>query len=66
VAVATRFWAVGHGLAMLVVTDVLPADAVALHGPELGVGVFLAAGDEPERCRASVLAGWAVGADSAG
>ena len=59
VAVATRFWAVGHGLTMLVVTEVLPAETVLVHGPELGVGVFLAAGDEPARCRASVLAGWA-------
>jgi AcrR family transcriptional regulator len=59
VAVATRFWAAGHGLSMLVVTGVLPADAVAEHGPELGVGVFAAAGDELGRCRASVRAGWA-------
>jgi AcrR family transcriptional regulator len=64
VAVATRFWAVGHGLSMLVVTDVLPAEAVPLHGPELGVGVFVAAGDDPSRCRASVLAGWADRVDS--
>jgi AcrR family transcriptional regulator len=62
-AVATRFWAAGHGLSMLVVTGVLPGDAVAQHGPELAVGVFAAAGDEPGRCRESVLAGWvAVGA----
>jgi AcrR family transcriptional regulator len=57
-AVATRFWAAGHGLSMLVVTGVLPGEAVAEHGPELAVGVFAAAGDEPRRCRASVLAGW--------
>jgi AcrR family transcriptional regulator len=58
-AVATRFWAAGHGLAMLVVTDVLPAESVALHGPELAVGVCVAAGDEPGRCRESVRRGWA-------
>jgi AcrR family transcriptional regulator len=58
VAVATRFWSVGHGLAMLVVTGVLPEDAVLVHGPELAVGVFMAAGDDPVPCRASVLAGW--------
>jgi len=58
-AVATRFWAAGHGLTMLVLTSVLPADAVAEHGPELGVGVFAAAGDELGRCRASVRAAWA-------
>jgi AcrR family transcriptional regulator len=67
VAVATRFWAVGHGLAMLVVTDVLPAEAVAQHGPELAVGVFVAACDAPDLCRASVRAGWAaVGAVTGG
>jgi hypothetical protein len=37
---------------------VLPAAAVDQHGPELAAGVFLAAGDEPARCRASVRAGW--------
>ena len=57
-AVATRYWAGGHGLAMLVVTGVLPAEALALHGPELAVAALVAAGDEPTRCRASVLAGW--------
>jgi AcrR family transcriptional regulator len=57
-AVATRYWAGGHGLAMLVVTGVLPPEALALHGPELAVAALVAAGDEPTRCRASVLAGW--------
>jgi hypothetical protein len=37
---------------------VLPAEALALHGPELAVAALVAAGDEPARCRASVLAGW--------
>src|SRR3712207_1612675 len=45
--VATRFWMTGHGLAVLVLTGVLPPEAVAAHGQELGVGVFLAAGDDP-------------------
>jgi AcrR family transcriptional regulator len=57
-AVATRFWATGHGLVMLVLTDVLPAEAVLQHGPELATGVFVAAGDEPGRCRRSVRAAW--------
>jgi AcrR family transcriptional regulator len=57
-AVATRYWAAGHGLAMLVVTAVLPAEALEQHAPELAVAVFVAAGDEPDLCRASVLAGW--------
>ena len=58
VAVATRFWAAGHGLASLVVTQVLPADVVAQHGAELAVGVFVAAGDRPDRCRVSVRDAW--------
>jgi len=58
-AVATRFWMTGHGLAMLVITGVLPPAAVAQHGQELGVGVFVAAGDDPARCRESVRLGWA-------
>ena len=59
--VATRFWVAGHGLAMLVVTGVLPAGAVGAHGPELAVGVLAAAGDDPARCRASVAEGWPRG-----
>jgi hypothetical protein len=57
-AVATRFWAAGHGLASLVVTQVLPVDVVAQHAAELAVGVFVAAGDRPDRCRASVQEAW--------
>ena len=67
--VATRYWAAGHGLAMLVVTGVLPAEALALHGPELAVAVLVVAGDEADRCRVSVLAGWSdarAGAGAAG
>ncbi|MGR6962997.1 TetR/AcrR family transcriptional regulator [Geodermatophilus sp. URMC 61] len=56
--VATRYWAAGHGLAMLVVTGVLPAETLVLHAPELAVAVFVAAGDEPDRCRNSVASGW--------
>jgi AcrR family transcriptional regulator len=56
--VATRYWAAGHGLAMLVVTGVLPDAALALHGPGMAVAVLVAAGDEADRCRDSVLAGW--------
>jgi AcrR family transcriptional regulator len=59
VAVSTRFWTAGHGLASLVVTHVLPPEAVGEHAAELAVGVFVAAGDRPDRCRASVAAAWA-------
>jgi AcrR family transcriptional regulator len=58
VAVATRFWAAGHGLASLVVTGVLPAGVVEQHAAELAVAVFVGAGDPPERCRASVRSAW--------
>jgi hypothetical protein len=44
---------------MLVVTDVLPAGALAVHGPELAVGACVAAGDDAARCRESVRLGWA-------
>ncbi|MGY1619890.1 TetR/AcrR family transcriptional regulator [Geodermatophilus sp. SYSU D00691] len=56
--VAVRFWAAGHGLAMLVVTGVLGGDALDVHGPALATAVFLEAGDQPEPCRRSVTAGW--------
>lgn len=68
--VATRFWMAGHGLAMLVLTAVLPADVIRAHGQELAVGVFVAAGDDPARCRESVRRGWEstgpVGAPASG
>ncbi len=57
-ALATRQWAAGHGLTLLVVNGVLAPDAVDQHAPELLVALFTAAGDEPERCRASVRRGW--------
>ncbi len=57
-AVATRFWAAGHGLASLVVTQVLPVEVVGQHAAELAVGVFVAAGDRPDRCRTSVASAW--------
>jgi hypothetical protein len=41
-----------------VVNGVLGPDAVGQHAPELLVALFTAAGDEPERCRASVRRGW--------
>jgi AcrR family transcriptional regulator len=56
--VATRYWVAGHGLAMLVLTGVLPVQAVPAHGPEFAAALFVAAGDDPDRCRASVVAGW--------
>ena len=60
-SVATQLWAAGHGLAMLVLTGVLPEDVLPQHGPALAAAVFLAAGDQPELCRRSVRDGWAAG-----
>jgi AcrR family transcriptional regulator len=57
---ATDLWASGHGLAMLVLSGVLPAEAVAVHGPSLAVGLLVGAGDAVERCEASVRSAWAV------
>jgi AcrR family transcriptional regulator len=57
---ATQLWAAGHGLAMLVLSGVLSAEAVAVHGPALAVGLLVGAGDARERCEQSVQAAWAV------
>ena len=58
---ATRYWAFHHGLAMLRLGLVLDADALPGHARALSVALFIDAGDDPARCRASVLAGWAGG-----
>jgi AcrR family transcriptional regulator len=59
-ALATRIWASGHGLASLVVSGVLPADALDAHAPAVVTALLVAAGDEPARCAASVRDGWAA------
>lgn len=58
--VATRFWASGHGLIMLVLTGVLPREALDVHAPGSAAALFIDAGDEASRCRASVAAGWST------
>ena len=58
---ATRYWAFLHGLAMLRLGLVLDAEALPGHAQELSVALFTGAGDDPDLCRASVLAGWAGG-----
>jgi AcrR family transcriptional regulator len=60
-AVATRQWAAGHGLTMLVLTGVLPAESLDEHAPALVLALFVAAGDDGERARRSVQAGWSAG-----
>ena len=57
--VALRQWVSGHGLLDLVLRGVLPIEAAAVHGADLALGAFLAAGDDPATCRLSVQAGWA-------
>ena len=57
---ATQLWAAGHGLAMLVLSGVLPAEAVPVQGPALAVGLLVGAGDSKERCEPSVRSAWAV------
>lgn len=57
-AVALRLWASGHGLVMLVLTGVLPADALDAHAPDTHAALCVAAGDDPGRAQASVTAGW--------
>lgn len=54
---ATESWAVAHGLVSLVAPGPLPRGRLEL-GPRMLAATYVAAGDDPERCRASVAAGW--------
>jgi AcrR family transcriptional regulator len=54
---ATQSWAVGHGLVSLVAGGPLPVSTLEHTIPML-TALFVAAGDDPERCRASVEKGW--------
>ncbi len=63
-AVATRLWATGHGLLMLVLTGVLPEDVLEPHSTGIAQALFVAAGDEADRCRRSVAEGWSLGVGS--
>ncbi|GAB3820047.1 TetR/AcrR family transcriptional regulator [Kribbella italica] len=56
-AVATQAWVIGHGLASLVINGPLPREALGYAVPML-TALFTQAGDEPDRCRASVSTGW--------
>ncbi|MGX5657241.1 TetR/AcrR family transcriptional regulator [Geodermatophilus nigrescens] len=60
-ALATRSWAAGHGLVSLVVQGVLPAAVLAPQASATTVALLAAAGDDPDRCRASVERAWAAG-----
>ena len=56
--IAVRFWASGHGLTSLAVTDVLTPAELRRHAPALTVAVFTAAGDSQTRAERSVRAAW--------
>lgn len=56
---ATQQWMIGHGLASLVATGPLPEAALA-HAVPMLTALFVAAGDDPDRCRRSVAAGWTL------
>ena len=58
--VALRAWASGHGLTMLVLTGVLPQQALDAHAPGTLAALYVDAGDDPRTCRASVTAGWST------
>lgn len=57
-AVALRYWSAGHGLILLVLTGVLPVDVLRTESPAVARALFVAAGDRPDRCAASVAEGW--------
>jgi AcrR family transcriptional regulator len=59
--VATRLWAAGHGLTMLVLTGALPPEALDAHAPALVTALVVAAGDRGDRAERSVRAGWSSG-----
>ncbi|GGP45472.1 TetR/AcrR family transcriptional regulator [Saccharothrix coeruleofusca] len=50
---ATQSWAIAHGLASLVATGPLSSEAFD-HCPAMLIALLVSAGDEPDRCRASV------------
>jgi hypothetical protein len=56
-AVATRFWAMGHGVTMLVLTAALPR-ALDVHVPAMATALSVSAGDDPDDCRRSARSGW--------
>ena len=64
--VATRFSVAGHRLALLAVTGVLFRRSRRGARPRLAVGVLVAAGADPARCRASVAEGWPRGGPTGG
>jgi AcrR family transcriptional regulator len=60
---ATQSWVLGHGLVSLVTPGPLPYETLA-HGVPMLTALFVAAGDDPDRCRRSVEQGWTPGPDT--
>lgn len=56
---ATQSWMLAHGTVSLVATGPLPGRALA-YGPPMLTALLVAAGDDPQRCAASVAGGWAT------
>ncbi|MET8050220.1 TetR/AcrR family transcriptional regulator [Streptosporangium sp. NPDC005286] len=54
---AIQSWAIGHGLVSLVANGPLPRQTLD-HGAPMLTALFIGAGDQPDRCRASVEQGW--------
>lgn len=54
---ATRVWVICHGLVSLVASGPLPPEALR-HGAPMLTAQLVGAGDQPDRCRASVERGW--------
>ncbi|MFX0592844.1 TetR/AcrR family transcriptional regulator [Melissospora conviva] len=55
---AIQSWAAAHGLVSLVANGPLSAETLE-HVPILLTALYVNAGDDPDRCRRSVAAGWA-------
>ena len=55
----TLSWVVVHGMVSLVANGPLGRDVLTC-APDLLVALYVRAGDEPERCRASVGEGWSA------
>lgn len=56
---ALRWRAAGHGLTMLVLGGVITASTARAEAETVATALFVDAGDDPDRCRRSVAAGWA-------
>lgn len=54
---ATQSWILGHGLASLVATGPLPPPTLGYGVPML-TALYMGAGDDPDRCQASVERSW--------